>query len=62
MTRQNVIHKEVVEYEQQRKSILKAIQRNNKGRRIARSYKNRKWWKQFDKDFNARWRKEHNNA
>lgn len=62
MTRQNKIHKGVVRSERFRKSILKTVQRNNKGRRITRSYKNRKWWKQLDKDFNAKWKKENENG
>lgn len=58
MTRQNAIHRHVVKCEKHRKSILKIVQQNNEGRKVTRSYKNRKWFRQLDKDFDARWRKE----
>ena len=60
MTRQNRIHKGLCEWEKERKAMKKDIQRYYpKG---IRSYRTRKFWKQVNKDFDARWRKEHKNG
>lgn len=58
MTRQNVIHKHIVMCEKYRKEFLKENQRRRKGGKAIRTFRNRKWFKQIDKDFNARWKKE----
>lgn len=58
MTKQNVIHKHIVMSEKYRKWLLKESQRRRKGGKVIRTSKTRKWWKQFDKDFKKKWRKE----
>lgn len=56
MTRQNKIHKDLCRWEKGHKVLLKNIQRACP--RNKRSKKNRKFFRQLDKDFEARWKKE----
>lgn len=56
MTKQNAIHRHIVACEKYRKWLLKESQRRRNGGKVIRAYQNRKWWKQFDKDWKAEWR------
>lgn len=56
MTKQNAIHRHIVMSEKYRKWLLKENQRRRKGRKVIRTSKTRKWWKQFDKDWKAEWK------
>lgn len=60
MTRQNRIHKDLCEWEKGHKKLLKDMQRANP--RSHRTRKNRKFFRQLDKDFEAKWRKENANS
>lgn len=58
MTKQNRIHKKLCEWEKYHKNLLKSIRLDRIY--ITKNHKrhNRKFWRQVDKDFNAKWRKE----
>lgn len=56
MTRQNKLHKYICQWEKEHKVLMKNIQRAYP--RGNRSRKNRKFFRQLDKDFLKMWKKE----
>lgn len=56
MTKQNRIHKDVCQWEKEHKILLRDMQRHSAFKRT--KHLNRKYFRQLDKDFLKRWKKE----